>query len=70
MNWHEAYLISVFFSQVIFLSLVLNKKYIYKVIHSNYRRNLLSEKNIIREIYSFKRLIYLNVFSRDIVKNV
>lgn len=70
MNWHEPYLMHVCFSQVIFLSVVIKEKYIYKAIHSNYRRNLLTEKSITQETYSFKRLICLDLFSRDIVKNV
>lgn len=54
MNWHKPYLICVCFSQVIFLSLVIKEKYIYKVIHCNYRRNLLTEKNITRDTFILK----------------
>lgn len=61
---------TVSFSQVILLSLFIKEKYIYKVIHSDYRTNLLTEKSITQETYSFKRLIYVNVFSKAVVKNV
>lgn len=54
--------------QVIFLSLIIKEKYIYKEIQSNYKRNKLTDKSIARGTYSFKTLIFLNVFNRDIAK--